>query len=150
MQLAKQVRARVVVAAQAEAQRRGDRRLSTEHLLLGVLHEPEAVEALGVDLPSARAALDAMDRAALAAVGVDVGDFVPMVSPAATKRPPLTTAARAALFRAVKPSPRGKAVHPTASQMLLAVLVCERPDPAADLLAELGVDVPALVERLRP
>jgi len=148
VKLTKQVRARVIMAAQAEAQRRGDRRLGTEHLLLGVLHEREATEALGVDLLTARAALDALDRAALAAVGLDVGDFLPATSPAATKRPPLTTAARAALLRAIKPA--GKVSHPDAKQFVLALLACQRPDPAADLLLQLNVDVVAVRDRLRP
>ncbi len=147
-QLAKQVRARVIMAAQAEAQRRGDRRLSTEHLLLGVLHEPAAASVLGVDVAAARAGLDAMDRAALAAIGINTGDFDSNVVPAATKRPPLTTAARATLLRAIKPTPRGKAVHPTAEQFVLALLACARPDPVADLLAHLGVDTDAVRTRL--
>lgn len=147
-QPAKQVRARVIMAAQAEAQRRGDRRLSTEHLLLGVLHEADAAEALGVDLPTARAALNALDHQALAAIGVDVGGFLPATWPAPTKRPPLTTAARAALLRAIKPG--GKVGHPSAKHFVLALLACEQPDPAADLLAQLGVDVSAVRDRLRP
>jgi ATP-dependent Clp protease ATP-binding subunit ClpA len=136
------------MAAMAEARRRGDRRLSTEHLLLGVLHEPEAVTALGVDLAAARAGLAALDRAALAAIGINTGEFAATVVPAATKRPPLTTAARATLLRAVKPTPRGKANHPTAEQFVLALLGNERPDPAADLLAHLGVDTAAVRARL--
>ena len=146
MKLAKTVRARVIMAAMAEAQRRGDRRLSTEHLLLGVLHEPEAVAALGVDLDEARAGLDSLDRAALAAIGINTGEFAPTAVPAATKRPPLTTAARATLLRAVKPG--AKAVHPTAGQFVLALLANDRPDPAADLMAHLGVDPAAVRARL--
>lgn len=148
MKLAKTVRARVITAAQAEAQRRGDRRLSTEHLLLGVLHEPEAVTALGIDVTTARAGLDSLDRAALAAIGINTGEFAPTAIPAAPKRPPLTTAARATLLRAIKPAPRGKAVHPTAGQFVLALLANDRPDPAADLLAHLGVDPAAVRARL--
>lgn len=146
--LAKSVRAGVIMAAQAEAQRRGDRRLSTEHLLLGVLHQPEAVAALGVDLSAAREGLDSLDRAALAAIGINTGDFSPTAIPAATKRPPLTTAARATLLRAIKPAPRVKANHPTAREFVLALLANDRPDPAADLLAHLGVDPAAVRARL--
>jgi hypothetical protein len=134
------------MAAQAEAQRRGDRRLSTEHLLLGVLHEPEAATALGVDLAAARAGLDSLDRAALSAIGINTGEFTSAVVPAATKRPPLTTAARATLLRAVKPG--AKAIHPTAEQFVLALLANDQPDPAADLLVHLGVDTAAVRARL--
>jgi ATP-dependent Clp protease ATP-binding subunit ClpA len=144
----KQVRTRVIMAAQAEAQRRGDRRLSTEHLLLGLLHEPAAVTALGVDLATARAGLEDLDRAALTAIGIDTGEFAATVVPAPTKRPPLTTAARATLLRAIRPTPRSKAVHPTAEQFVLALLANDRPDPAAELLAHLGVDTAAVRARL--
>ena len=62
-----------VTAALEEARHRGDRRLGTEHLLLGVLHarELDPLGELGLDLPRARAALAALDVAALAAVGMD-------------------------------------------------------------------------------
>ncbi|MEV5500564.1 Clp protease N-terminal domain-containing protein [Nonomuraea fuscirosea] len=53
--------------APAEARRRGDRRVGTEHLLRGVLHEAEAAQALGADVESARSALAVLDDAALAA-----------------------------------------------------------------------------------
>src|SRR5262245_29909452 len=66
--IAKSPIAAVVRSALEEARRRGDRRLSTEHLLLALLYDPAAApaRALGVDLETARAALDALDRAALA------------------------------------------------------------------------------------
>jgi len=65
----------VVAAALAEARLRGDRRIGTEHLLLGVLRLPdtEAARALGVDLATARDALAALDHDALAALGIVVG-----------------------------------------------------------------------------
>src|SRR5260221_9395240 len=64
----------VLTSATEEARRRGDRRLGTDHLLLGLLHDEDsaAAQALGVSLADARAASDALDRAALAAVGVQV------------------------------------------------------------------------------
>jgi ATP-dependent Clp protease ATP-binding subunit ClpA len=148
--LSKTLRARVVTAAMAETRRRGDRRLGTEHLLLGLLHEHDsaAVQALGVDLTAARTALDALDRAALAAIGLNTDQFQPAGQVASGKRPPLTSAARAALLRAIKPTPRAKARHPTAEHFLLALLACQRPDPAAELLAQLGVDLQAVRHRL--
>lgn len=101
-----------------------------------------------MDVVAARAGLDALDRAALAAIGIDTGEFHPTAVPAATKRPPLTTSARATLLRAVKPTPKSKTTQPTAEQFVLAVLANDRPDPAADLLAHLGVDVEAVRARL--
>ncbi|OHV36944.1 MULTISPECIES: Clp protease N-terminal domain-containing protein [Pseudofrankia] len=64
----------VVGAALAEARLRGDRRIGTEHLLLGVLRHPgtDAARALGVGLAEARGALAMLDGDALAALGIAV------------------------------------------------------------------------------
>src|ERR1700691_2102578 len=61
--------------ARDEAVRRGDRTIGTEHLVLALLADPAspAARALGCALGSARRALDALDREALAAVGVQPG-----------------------------------------------------------------------------
>ena len=68
------VGARAAVTASAdEARRRGDRRIGTDHLLLGLLHDPGSAEALGVTVEAAREKSDALDRAALAAIGLDLG-----------------------------------------------------------------------------
>ena len=53
------------IYAREEARRRGDRRVGTEHLVLGLLREPEIARLLGCDLEAAREALDAMDHDAL-------------------------------------------------------------------------------------
>lgn len=90
-----------VTSALSEATLRGDRRIGTEHLLLGVLHEPSSVQALGTDLETARAALDALDRSALAAVGVDIQGIERPPIPASRKRTPFTSGARAVLPRAL-------------------------------------------------
>ena len=50
------------VYAREEARRRGDRRVGTEHLVLGLLREPDIAQVLGCDLGAAREALDTMDR----------------------------------------------------------------------------------------
>ena len=55
------------VHAREEARRRGDRRVGTDDLLLGLLREPAVAQVLGCDLGAAREALDAMDRDALVA-----------------------------------------------------------------------------------
>jgi hypothetical protein len=64
----------VLTSATEEARRRGDRRLGTDHLPLGLLHDEDsrAAKSLGVFLTDARAALDALDRAAPAAVGIEI------------------------------------------------------------------------------
>ena len=58
------------IAARHEARRRGDHKVGTEHLVLALLVEPALAGALGADLASARAQLEALDRDALGAVGV--------------------------------------------------------------------------------
>jgi ATP-dependent Clp protease ATP-binding subunit ClpA len=151
MRLSEDARRLLLAAATEEARRRGDRRLGTDHLLLGLLHEGsgEAASALGVDLASARAAQDALDRAALAAVGIHVGDLGPIEhAPGARRHLPLTSGARAVFKRAVeqvRPRKRGRIAT---RHFLLALLACQRPDPAAELLHELGLDPAVVRERL--
>lgn len=64
---------RVYLAAAAEARRRGDRRVSTEHVALALLTDPdsETARALGVSLGAARTALQDLDSKALASLGID-------------------------------------------------------------------------------
>jgi len=54
----------VLTSAAAEARRRGDRCLGTNHLLLGLLHDPGSpvTKALQTDQESSRAASDACSR----------------------------------------------------------------------------------------
>lgn len=62
--------------------------MGTEHLVLAMLIDPAspAAKALGCDLGSARRALDALDREALVAIGVNPGITAgpAMTVPAAT------------------------------------------------------------------
>jgi ATP-dependent Clp protease ATP-binding subunit ClpA len=143
---------RVVLGAAAEeAGRRGDRRLGTDHLLLGILHDPGSVpaQALGIDLQSARAAEDALDRVALAAVGIDVGGLGPIREVGRSRRlPPLTSGARAVFKRATEGARPRKSGRIETRHFLLALLERKRPDPAAELLHELGVDPVAVRGRL--
>jgi ATP-dependent Clp protease ATP-binding subunit ClpA len=146
--------AAVVRSALEEARRRGDRRLGTEHLLLGLLHDPTSApaRALGVDLETARTALDALDRAALASIGIDVGDLYPTGPVPSRKHPPLglsalTSSGRAALDSAVKAT-RLKTRHLAPNYLLLALLASQAPDPAAQLIAQLGIDRPAVRQRI--
>jgi hypothetical protein len=151
---------RTYIDAREEARRRGDRKVGTEHLILGLLREPVLAEALGCDLQTARDALDAMDRDALAAVGIGAtfnAPPIPIDEP--TKRParptfkavlrdrlPMTPAAKTALEKAYKEVRRGHDVGP--EQALLTVLELQPPDPAAELIAALGVDRAAVRQRL--
>ena len=140
----------VILAAIDEAKRRGDRLLGSEHLFLGLLHEPDSatVRALGIDLGAARAALESLDRAALAAIGLDVGSL-PMANRAPLRKGPrMSSAARAVINRAVKEATRTKGRHVWTTHMALALLASEPPDPMAALMAELRIDRAAVRERL--
>jgi len=141
----------VLASAAEEASRRGDRRLGTDHLLLGLVHEEDspAAKALGVSLAAARAASDALDRAALAAVGVQVetlGEGPP--APPGRRFPPLTSGARAVFQRAIDEARPARSGRIEATHFLLALLSRRRPDPAAELLDALGVDPAAVRRRL--
>ena len=140
----------IMLAAIDEARLRGDRLLGSEHLFLGLLHQPDsvAVRTLDVDLGAARAALESIDRAALAAIGLDVGNL-PMASRAPLRKGPrMSSAARAVINRAVKEETQTKGRHVWATHMTLALLASEPPDPVAALMAELGIDRAAVRERL--
>jgi ATP-dependent Clp protease ATP-binding subunit ClpA len=143
-----------VKSAAEEARRRGDRRIGTEHLLLGLLAAAGTVGALGVDvlgvdLATARAALAELDAAALRAIGLDVE--VPQAKPRRHPAVPvtaLTTSARAAVNQAIKNTTRKNRSSRSPAQLLLALLAQDRPDPVAELLDHLGVDRAASWARL--
>jgi hypothetical protein len=148
----------VVRSAHDEARRRGDRRVGTEHLMLGLLGASELGmdRLLGVDLDRARGALQGLDRAALAAIGIQVGGLPP---PVPTPEPPiaplvggrmpmaLTSGAGAVLNQAMRGSNRGERAEGP-GQLLLALLACPRPDPVAGLIEALEIDVDAVRARL--
>jgi len=152
MRLSADARKMVLTSATEEASCRGDRRLGTDHLLLGLLHDADspAAMALGVSLANARAALDALDVAALAAVGVQVAAAAGEPPPAAAGRHlrPLTSGARAVIKQATGEARPAKTGRIGADHFLLALVSRERPDPAAELLHALGVDPGAVRERL--
>ena len=147
------------IDAREEARRRGDRKVGTEHLILGLLREPVLAQALGCDLQTARDALDAMDHEALTAVGIGAAFSAPPIPiEEPIKRPsrptlkavlrdrlPMTPAAKTALEKSYKEIRRGP-LFP--QQVLLTVLELEPPDPAAELIAALGVDRAAARQRL--
>src|SRR5690606_29824205 len=87
----------VYLDANAEALRRGDRKVSTEHVLLALLLDPDTptARALGVTLDDARETLDRLDRDALASVGVEAAFPGPVIPGKERDRLPLTPAAKA-------------------------------------------------------
>jgi hypothetical protein len=143
---------RTYIDAREEARRRGDRKVGTEHLILGLLREPVLAQALGCDLQTARDALDAMDHDALAAIGIGAAFNAPPIpidepierpsrptfKAVLRDRLPMTPAAKTALEKSYKEIRRGHHIGP--QQVLLTVLELEPPDPGAGLIAALGVD----------
>ena len=156
------------VYAREEARRRGDRRVGTEHLVLGLLREPDVAHLLGCDLGTAREALDAMDRDALVAIGIDrplEAPPVPTREPALggrravlkavlTDHLPMTPVAKRAKEAAGKDDhgrwvdTRQKARGWSRERVLIALLSLAPPDPAAALLDALDVDRAAVRARL--
>lgn len=131
--------------ARDEAVRRGDRTIGTEHLVLALLVDPASptARALGCDLESARRALDALDHAALAAVGIQPGITAGPVTVRAVGRLRLTPAAKA-VITGIRDARRNREAG--LGIVLSALLDLRRPDPAAELLAALGVDARAARE----
>lgn len=148
--LSKDARAAVLAGAVEEARRVGDRRVRTEHLLLGLLRDPdsEAARILGCDLSAARAASARLDREALAAVGIAVNEPPAATSAQGRRRPPFTSGARAALRRAVLRA-RGEGARRIGERhLLMGILGARFPDSAAELLVALGVDAPDVLRSL--
>jgi ATP-dependent Clp protease ATP-binding subunit ClpA len=141
----------VVTGALEEARLRGDRRIGTEHLLLGLFHQPEphTVRALGIDLEEARTALRELDLAALAAVGIDARGVERTPTPASRKRTPFSSAAKSALGGALNEARKAGDRRITQAHLALALLQSKEPDPAAELLTHLHVDRAAARTRLR-
>jgi len=142
----------VLEYAREEAARRGDRRIGTDHLLLALLRDAAAppARALGVTLTQGRAALDTLDRDALAAVGVHL-DGLPLTASAARGKRWITlnSAARAAMVGGKQAAERergGWRMEPR--HLLLSLLGAKHPDPAADLLSALALRADAVRERL--
>jgi len=140
----------VVLTAVDEARQRGDRLLGSDHLFLGLLHEPDSLasRALGVDLSAARAALEALDRAALAAIGLTVAGLPVAALAPSRKGPRMSSAVRAVIRRAANEATQTKASRIETTHLALALLASEPPDPVAALLAELRIDRAAVRERL--
>jgi ATP-dependent Clp protease ATP-binding subunit ClpA len=136
-------------AARAEARRRGDRRISTEHFVLALLTDPDSTptKALGCDLQTARRALDELDHEALRAVGVDAAPEASPITSPQRGRVPVTPAVKAMLSESM--SRAGSRRRLRSEHVLLALLERERPDPAAALFEALGVDPQVIAERVR-
>jgi ATP-dependent Clp protease ATP-binding subunit ClpA len=138
-----------VDGARHEAQRRGDRRIGTDHLLIALLEDAAVAQVTGVDALVARQTADQLDREALAAIGITLAGWQPD-----REAPPgrhvlfMTAGAKAVIGRALGVAAAEKAPAITPRHMLLALLDQHEPDPATALLAALPLDQTALRLRL--
>lgn len=131
--------------ARCEAERRGDRRIGSDHLLLALLQDDEIVQLVGVDAVAAHEAADQLDRTALAAIGLALSEFQSPDRVALGRRVQMmTTGAKAVIRRSLTHAAAEKARTITTRHLLLALLDRDEPDPAATLLAALPVDRLAL------
>lgn len=132
-----------------EASRRGDRRIGTDHLLLALLSDDEMAQLVGVDATVAHETIDRLDRAALAAVGLNLTDFTSSTrSTPAKPSASMTAGAKVVLKRSLANAASEKAKAITSRHILLALLERNEPDPAATLFAALPVDRSALRQKL--
>jgi ATP-dependent Clp protease ATP-binding subunit ClpA len=141
----------VLELARQEADRRGDRRIGTDHLLLALLHDEAAppARALGVALADGRSALDSMDQAALAALGIHFDGALAPQAARGHRRMTINSAARTVIAAAKQQADHergGRRIEPR--HLLLALLTTRHPDPAADLLTELNLNGATVRERL--
>ncbi|MFJ3957679.1 Clp protease N-terminal domain-containing protein [Arthrobacter sp. NPDC090010] len=126
-----------VVFALEEAGRRGDRKVGTEHLLFGTLHDPEAAQLAGVGPSDVRRVEEELDREALSAVGVEVDEFGPLAPAAGAARLPFTPGAKAVLRRALGHAAGEKSRTIDARHLLAALRECEKDEAAAVVLEKL-------------
>lgn len=141
----------VLTAASAEVGRRGDRRLGTQHLLLGLLGQPASPSAgaLGISFIAVRRALSECDRSALAEIGLCVRGIRLPGGPPVPKGTPWTYAARAVIRYAGEEMLRTGSRSMETRHLVLGILECKRPDPASAVLDQLEVDRTAVRNRLR-
>jgi hypothetical protein len=145
------------IAACEEARQRGDRRVGTEHLLLGLLRDPQIEEVLGVTHEQARLALTRLDNEALASINVpEELNLPPLAERALLPRPNFLNVLKGRMK--MTPSAKGTLTkyralmlhHQTTSpgQLLAWLLELRAPDPVAQLFDKLKVDTVALRARL--
>ncbi|HWT33372.1 MAG TPA: Clp protease N-terminal domain-containing protein [Microbacterium sp.] len=135
--------------ARNEAERRGDSRIGSEHLVIALLRNGYLAKLAGADAAGARDAADRLDRAALAAIGLDLGEFRPTEPGTGGRRVRhLTAGARSVLGQSLAKAGAEKSRTITPRHLMLALLDRPDPDPAAALLAALPIDAAALRARL--
>jgi hypothetical protein len=149
------------IQAREEARRRGDRTIGTELLLVALLSDPALASALGTDAAQARTALDELDSESLVAIGMDPPPEVPPLPAQDLQTVPARPTFKMVLHKHLRLTPCAKRVlsessrgmrrghsHPGPQHVLEGLLELREPDPAAELLAKLGVQPGVVRERL--
>src|ERR1019366_652293 len=113
---------------------------------LALLVDPAspAAQALGCDLEPARSALEVLDSEALSAIGIEPGITAGPVALRTQGRLRLTPAAKA-ILTGVHTAPEARRAG--LRTVLNALVDLRRPDPAAELLASMGVEASVVRER---
>jgi ATP-dependent Clp protease ATP-binding subunit ClpA len=157
-----------LVTARSEARQAGQRKVLSEHVLLGLLTGPglaaDALTAAGLHLAELRsglprggnpAAADGLDADALASVGIDLDAVrratdaafgrgaLDLVPPAGRKLLPMGDDAREMLVRAVRESQRTGQRQISSGHMLIGILD-QKHNGALTLLTKAGADVTEL------
>lgn len=135
--------------ARFEAERRGDRRIGSDHLLTAVLRDDELAQRAQLEAETVYEAAEQLDRESLAAIGLDPAQLPGTGRTSLRRRSmPLTTGAKDVLRGSLSAAAAERAREITGRHLLLAVLDQRSPDPAAELLDALAVDRAATRSRL--
>ncbi|MCD4851954.1 hypothetical protein LN996_14130 [Arthrobacter sp. AK01] len=139
---------RIVGYAMEEARSRGDKRMGTEHLLLGALHEPGPEAVLGVSLEDARKAASRLDATALKSIGLETKDLKRAAMPTKGRKPPFSSGAKETMASMLKHAVDQKSRQITAANLIEALLERGEHDPVSALFDELRIDRSAVRKRL--
>ena len=138
-----------VTSAVKEGQMRGDRRIGTDHLFIGMLHDQEIVDALGVTLKRARDVDADLDSTALRAIGLNLsGAGSTWSTPPKMLRTPFSTGAKNAMKSALATAATSHSRTIRVHHIALALLSLKVPDPAAVLAAGLGINPTEAIAKL--
>lgn len=148
-------RAEVLAAATAIARRRGETRIGTDHLLMGVVTAGnEIARAAGLSVERLQDALDRLDGSALGAFGIDAAPDAwrssseaeslwarpPRQRQGSRRHLPLSAAAKQSLRKSMRVALDHRHRRVTTNHLLAALATAGRNDPAIRLLRNSAVD----------
>ena len=148
-------RATVLSAAQASARLRGDGRIGTDHLLIGVVTSGnEIARRAGLSVEGLQEALDRLDGSALGAFGIEAASEALLASSpvrphSGRKRPhrrilarhlPLSAGAKRSLKKSLRLALDHRHRHINTNHLLAALSTGGHNDPAVRLLRSSAVD----------